>query len=104
MHATTAAKAALKGCVTAAVIVVCAAQAFRPAVVFRVAQGFRPVVVAAQDVRPSFSEWLAGVRSEAIARGVKAEIVDEALEGVDDAGRPVAFVARRRLVHERRRT
>jgi membrane-bound lytic murein transglycosylase B len=84
MHATTAAKAALKGCVTAAVIVVCAAQAFRPAVVFRVAQGFRPVVVAAQDVRPSFSEWLAGVRSEAIARGVKAEIVDEALEGVEE--------------------
>jgi membrane-bound lytic murein transglycosylase B len=40
--------------------------------------------VAAQDVRPSFSEWLAGVRSEAIARGMKAEIVDEALEGVEE--------------------
>ena len=76
--------AALKGCATAAAIVVCVAQAFSPAAVFGVAQVFRPAVVAAQDVRPSFSDWLAGVRSEAIARGVKAEIVDEALEGVEE--------------------
>jgi len=81
----TATGAALKGCATAAAIVlVYVAQAFRPAVVFRVAQAFGPTVVAAQDVRPSFSEWLAGVRSEAIARGMKAEIVDEALEGVEE--------------------
>src|SRR5918912_2998846 len=40
--------------------------------------------LSAQDVRPSFSEWLAGVRSEAIARGVKPEIVDEALAGVEE--------------------
>ena len=38
----------------------------------------------AQDARPSFSEWLAGVRSEAIARGMKTEIVDEALAGVEE--------------------
>src|SRR5215468_652947 len=47
-----------------------------------VAQAFRPAL--AQDARPSFSEWLAGVRTEAIARGVKAEIVDEALAGVEE--------------------
>src|SRR5690242_17787428 len=71
---TRSARAALKRCATTAAIgvVVCLAQASRPA------------VMAAQDVRPSFSEWLAGVRSEAIARGVKAEIVDEALEGVEE--------------------
>jgi len=48
------------------------------------AQVVGPAVVAAQEARPSFSEWLAGVRSEAIARGVKAAIVDEALEGVEE--------------------
>jgi len=42
------------------------------------------LALALQDARPSFSEWLAGVRSEAIARGVKAEIVDEALDGVEE--------------------
>ena len=34
--------------------------------------------------RPSFSEWLAGVRAEAVARGIKPEIVDAALEGVEE--------------------
>src|SRR5689334_5651211 len=67
--------AALKGSTTAAAVLV--SLAF-------VAHAFRPVVVVAQEVRPSFSEWLAGVRTEAIARGVKAEIVDEALEGVEE--------------------
>ncbi len=38
---------------------------------------------AVQDqVRPSFTEWLAGVRSEAAARGIRQEILDQALEGV----------------------
>src|SRR5438045_6728429 len=51
--------------------------------------------VAAQDVtgaipqpseapRPSFSEWLAGVRTEALSRGIREEIVDEALGGVEE--------------------
>jgi membrane-bound lytic murein transglycosylase B len=75
MRAVAAAGAALKGCATVAAVLVSVAS---------VAQAFRPAVVAAQDVRPSFSDWLAGVRSEAIARGVKAEIVDEALEGVEE--------------------
>jgi membrane-bound lytic murein transglycosylase B len=75
MRAVAAAGAALKGCATLAAVLVSVAS---------VAQAFRPAVVAAQEVRPSFSEWLAGVRSEAVARGVKAEIVDEALEGVEE--------------------
>src|SRR6476661_6886117 len=75
MRAVAAAGAALKGCATVAAVLVSVAS---------VAQAFRPAAVAAQEARPSFSEWLAGVRSEAIARGVKAEIVDEALEGVEE--------------------
>ncbi len=41
------------------------------------------VPLAAQDARPSFAEWLAGVRTEALARGFKPEIVDEAIGSVD---------------------
>ncbi|HXI29227.1 MAG TPA: lytic murein transglycosylase [Vicinamibacterales bacterium] len=54
------------------------------AIAIVVAQAFRPALAFAQDARPSFSEWLAGVRSEAIARGVKTEIVDAALAGVEE--------------------
>jgi membrane-bound lytic murein transglycosylase B len=32
--------------------------------------------------RPSFSEWLAGVRAEALTRGIRAEVVDSALADV----------------------
>jgi peptidoglycan lytic transglycosylase B len=61
-------------------------QAFRPAVAaplagltIRTAAG----AGAVQDqVRPSFTEWLAGVRSEAAARGIRQEILDQALDGV----------------------
>ncbi len=34
--------------------------------------------------RPSFADWLSGVRAEAIARGVRAEIVDQAFAGVEE--------------------
>jgi len=34
--------------------------------------------------RPSFAEWLAGVRAEALARGIKADIVDAALGSVEE--------------------
>src|SRR4030095_5761570 len=34
--------------------------------------------------RPSFSEWLAGVRTDALARGIRPEIVDEALAGIEE--------------------
>jgi membrane-bound lytic murein transglycosylase B len=36
------------------------------------------------DARPSFSDWLTGVREEAIGRGIKPEIVDAALAGVEE--------------------
>jgi membrane-bound lytic murein transglycosylase B len=44
------------------------------------------------QARPSFSEWLAGVREEAIARGIRSEVVDEALKTVDE---PLAVVIER---------
>jgi membrane-bound lytic murein transglycosylase B len=34
--------------------------------------------------QPSFVDWLAGVREEAISRGIRPEIVDEALAGVEE--------------------
>jgi membrane-bound lytic murein transglycosylase B len=34
--------------------------------------------------RPSFSEWLAGVRADALQRGIRPEIVDEALATVEE--------------------
>lgn len=35
-----------------------------------------------EETRPSFDEWLAGVRAEALERGIRAEVVDEALANV----------------------
>jgi membrane-bound lytic murein transglycosylase B len=49
---------------------------------------FGPAVAAAsvaqspEPPRPSFSEWLDGVRAEALARGIRQDIVDAALEDV----------------------
>jgi membrane-bound lytic murein transglycosylase B len=37
-----------------------------------------------QPARPSFSEWLDGVRAEAIARGIREEVVQTALADVDE--------------------
>jgi membrane-bound lytic murein transglycosylase B len=42
--------------------------------------------------RPSFSEWLAGVRTEALERGVREEVVDQALSTVEE---PVISVLER---------
>lgn len=36
------------------------------------------------QTRPSFSEWLAGVRSEALARGVRQDVLDSALATVKE--------------------
>jgi membrane-bound lytic murein transglycosylase B len=41
--------------------------------------------------QPPFEEWLAGVRAEAIARGIKQSTVDQALNGLE----PVATVIQR---------
>lgn len=46
------------------------------------------VLSAAQEppeaTRPSFSEWLAGVRADALERGIRPEIVDQALATVEE--------------------
>jgi len=42
------------------------------------------LAVRQEPARPSFSEWLAGVRVEALARGLRPEIVDAALAGVEE--------------------
>lgn len=42
--------------------------------------------------RPSFTEFLAGIRTEALARGIRPEIVDGALVGIDE---PSAVVIER---------
>jgi len=42
-----------------------------------------PQKAVAQDER-SFSEWLAGVRVEALARGIRQEVVEEALGQIDE--------------------
>jgi membrane-bound lytic murein transglycosylase B len=42
------------------------------------------LVTSQEASRPSFSEWLEGVRQEALARGIRQEIVDEALGHLDE--------------------
>jgi membrane-bound lytic murein transglycosylase B len=42
------------------------------------------LAVSQADARPAFSEWLAGVRAEAIGRGINPDIVDAALAGVEE--------------------
>jgi membrane-bound lytic murein transglycosylase B len=39
---------------------------------------------APAESRPSFTEWLEGVRAEALERGIRPEIVDGALDGVTE--------------------
>lgn len=43
-----------------------------------------PVVRAQDAARPPFAEWLAGVRAEALSRGIRPEIVEEALGDVPE--------------------
>jgi membrane-bound lytic murein transglycosylase B len=42
-----------------------------------------PHGAATQDARPSFAEFLAGVRTEALSRGIRPETVDAALSNVE---------------------
>jgi len=46
----------------------------------------------AEPARPSFAEFLAGVRTDALARGIRAEIIDEAFAGIEE---PSAIVIER---------
>jgi len=63
-----------------------------------VAQPFRPAIVAdvaaqtPEATRPSFADWLAGVKADALARGIRPEVVDEALATVEE---PVSTVIER---------
>jgi membrane-bound lytic murein transglycosylase B len=50
------------------------------------------VAAAPADTRPSFADWLDGVRQEALARGIRQEIVDSALSNIDE---PVPTVLER---------
>jgi membrane-bound lytic murein transglycosylase B len=48
-------------------------------------QSASPAVRAQTDApRPSFAEFLAGIRSEALARGIRAEILDAALANIEE--------------------
>jgi membrane-bound lytic murein transglycosylase B len=42
------------------------------------------MLAQADASRPSFSEWLAAVRQEALARGIRQEVVESALSGLDE--------------------
>jgi membrane-bound lytic murein transglycosylase B len=42
------------------------------------------MLVQADATRPSFSDWLTAVRKEAVSRGIRQEIIDEALSGIDE--------------------
>src|SRR5580765_6381301 len=50
------------------------------------------LVAQAEPSRPSFSEFLNGIRTEALARGIRAEVVDAALAGIEE---PSALVIER---------
>src|SRR5690242_6133737 len=39
---------------------------------------------APQEPRPSFAEWLEDVRAEALSRGIRPDIVENALKGIDE--------------------
>jgi membrane-bound lytic murein transglycosylase B len=43
-----------------------------------------PQTAAAEPTRPSFADWLAEVRTDALARGIRPEIVDEALADIPE--------------------
>ena len=46
---------------------------------------FTLALITAQDAaRPSFSEWLDGIRKEALDRGIRQDVVDEALSNIDE--------------------
>jgi membrane-bound lytic murein transglycosylase B len=71
-------------------LVIGAQLAVRPALT---AQPASPQGPAADDpARPSFAEWLEGVRAEALSRGLRAETVDQALATVEE---PIALVLER---------
>jgi len=71
----------------------------RPALHLITIVAFAAGVAAQTDTRPSFSEWLAGVRTEALSRGIRQEIVDEALSNIEE---PLPVVIERDRTQARR--
>jgi membrane-bound lytic murein transglycosylase B len=47
------------------------------------AQEMPPPVVENQETQPDFGAWLDAVRAEALTRGIRQDIVDQALGGID---------------------
>jgi peptidoglycan lytic transglycosylase B len=67
-----------------------AAMAVSTAMGSSAAYAAQSAALAAQDVtRPTFAEWLAGVRTEALSRGIREDIVGEALATVEEPVREV---------------
>src|SRR6478736_6264348 len=50
------------------------------------------LVAQAEPSRPSFTEFLNGIRTEALARGIRQDVVDAALAGIEE---PSAVVIER---------
>jgi membrane-bound lytic murein transglycosylase B len=48
------------------------------------AEAATPSGTVDRDVRPSFAEWLDGIRTEALARGIREDIVQLALDGIEE--------------------
>ena len=73
-------------------IAVTASPASTPGHTGRAAPASDQSAAVQEEARPPFTEWLAEVRSEAVARGIRQEIVDEALDGVVE---PLSIVIER---------
>ena len=43
-----------------------------------------PLIPAVQEATPLFSEWLSGLRAEALTRGIRQKIVDQAFAGLEE--------------------
>jgi membrane-bound lytic murein transglycosylase B len=50
------------------------------------------VTLQSEPTRPSFSDWLDGVRKEALSRGIRQEVIDESLGQIEE---PMAVVLER---------
>lgn len=69
----------------AALLAACLAAA-GPSVGARPASGFHAVFQIggpAIEQRPSFAEWLEGVRAEALSRGIRTDVIERALSGIE---------------------
>jgi membrane-bound lytic murein transglycosylase B len=54
------------------------------ATILAVGLGAQTPAPSSEGTRPSFAQWLQEVRAEALARGIRQEVVDQALNGVEE--------------------